>query len=187
MNCYCADEIYAPPTAVSNNDAIIRPASSFFQLRHDAALDSAVVCPGGAVARAMVPGGRRLPCAPSVSISGRRAAPPGVVDDRERPAEQNRSTTSCRRATVTSGWPRSAGLCASMACGSSSSTGARPASGASVSGRCTRTGEGTLWAATEDGMLIRYQERHFVTYGGEDGLPHAAAIGLRRTTRGACG
>ena len=43
---------------------------------------------------------------------------------------------------------------------------------------------GTLWAATEDGMLIRYQEGHFVTYAARDGLPHAAAIRIDEDDEG---
>jgi len=35
---------------------------------------------------------------------------------------------------------------------------------------------GTLWAASEDGMLIRYRDGHFNTFSSQDGLPHAGAI-----------
>ena len=35
---------------------------------------------------------------------------------------------------------------------------------------------GTLWAATEDGMMIRYVDGQFITYGSADGLPHAVGV-----------
>jgi len=35
--------------------------------------------------------------------------------------------------------------------------------------------QGTLWAATDDGMLIRYRDGRFRTYGRDDGLPFAVA------------
>src|SRR5262245_33842966 len=34
---------------------------------------------------------------------------------------------------------------------------------------------GTLWIATEDGMLIRYKDDSFTTYGERDGLPRGNA------------
>jgi ligand-binding sensor domain-containing protein/signal transduction histidine kinase len=43
---------------------------------------------------------------------------------------------------------------------------------------------GTLWAATEDGMLIRYRNGRFVTYGREDGLPHVEAIRIEEDDAG---
>jgi signal transduction histidine kinase/ligand-binding sensor domain-containing protein len=35
---------------------------------------------------------------------------------------------------------------------------------------------GTLWAATDDGMLIRYRDGLFTTYTSKHGLPHAVAL-----------
>ena len=38
--------------------------------------------------------------------------------------------------------------------------------------------QGTLWAATDDGMLIRYRDGRFTTYGAGDGLPYNVALRL---------
>ncbi len=43
---------------------------------------------------------------------------------------------------------------------------------------------GTLWAATEDGMLIRYRDGRFITYSSEDGLPYAGAIRIEEDDAG---
>ena len=43
---------------------------------------------------------------------------------------------------------------------------------------------GTLWAATEDGMLIRYRDGRFITYSSEDGLPPAAGIRIEEDDAG---
>jgi ligand-binding sensor domain-containing protein/signal transduction histidine kinase len=40
---------------------------------------------------------------------------------------------------------------------------------------------GTLWAATTDGRLIRYQGGYFTTYGRKDGLPNAASLSAGAT------
>jgi ligand-binding sensor domain-containing protein/signal transduction histidine kinase len=44
--------------------------------------------------------------------------------------------------------------------------------------------QGTLWAATEDGMLVRYRGGRFMTYSSEDGLPHAGAIRIEESDDG---
>src|SRR5262245_34771069 len=36
--------------------------------------------------------------------------------------------------------------------------------------------QGTLWAGTEDGMLIRYRDGRFFTYNGNNGLPDGHAV-----------
>jgi len=43
---------------------------------------------------------------------------------------------------------------------------------------------GTLWAASEDGMLIRYRAGHFNTFSSQDGLPHAGAIRIEEDDEG---
>jgi signal transduction histidine kinase/ligand-binding sensor domain-containing protein len=44
---------------------------------------------------------------------------------------------------------------------------------------------GILWAATEDGMLIRYRDGRFLTYNGKNGLPDAQAIRIEEDDEGA--
>ncbi len=44
--------------------------------------------------------------------------------------------------------------------------------------------KGTLWAGTDDGMLIRYRNGKFSTYTGENGLPHAIAVRLEEDEAG---
>jgi signal transduction histidine kinase/ligand-binding sensor domain-containing protein len=44
--------------------------------------------------------------------------------------------------------------------------------------------EGTLWAATEDGMLIRHRDGRFRTFTGDDGLPQAAALRIEEDAQG---
>jgi ligand-binding sensor domain-containing protein len=43
---------------------------------------------------------------------------------------------------------------------------------------------GTLWAGTDDGMLIRYRNGQFITYAREDGLPHAPAVRIEEDDDG---
>lgn len=43
---------------------------------------------------------------------------------------------------------------------------------------------GTLWAATDDGMLIRYRDGRFRTYGRDDGLPFAVAQDVEDDAQG---
>ena len=43
---------------------------------------------------------------------------------------------------------------------------------------------GALWAATDDGMLIRYRDSRFITYTTADGLPHATALRIEEDDEG---
>src|SRR5262245_31457400 len=45
-------------------------------------------------------------------------------------------------------------------------------------------GRGTLWAATDDGMLIRHREGRFKTYDSADQLPHAAGVRIEEADDG---
>jgi signal transduction histidine kinase/ligand-binding sensor domain-containing protein len=44
--------------------------------------------------------------------------------------------------------------------------------------------EGTLWAATEDGMLIRHRDGRFRTFTRDDGLPQAVALRIEEDAQG---
>jgi ligand-binding sensor domain-containing protein len=44
--------------------------------------------------------------------------------------------------------------------------------------------EGTLWAATEDGMLIRHRDGRFRTFTRDDGLPQAVALRIKEDAQG---
>src|SRR5262245_51010465 len=44
---------------------------------------------------------------------------------------------------------------------------------------------GALWAATEDGMLIRHRDGRFLTYNGKNGLPDGHAIRIEEDDAGA--
>ena len=44
--------------------------------------------------------------------------------------------------------------------------------------------QGTLWAGTQDGMLIRHRHGQFFTYNREHGLPHASAGRIEEDDRG---
>ena len=44
---------------------------------------------------------------------------------------------------------------------------------------------GTLWAATEDGMLIRHREGRFITYSTAGGLPYSGGIRIEEDDEGA--
>jgi signal transduction histidine kinase/ligand-binding sensor domain-containing protein len=43
---------------------------------------------------------------------------------------------------------------------------------------------GALWAASEDGMLIRYEHGRFTTFSSRDGLPHAGAVRIEEDDEG---
>ncbi|HXI29918.1 MAG TPA: two-component regulator propeller domain-containing protein, partial [Vicinamibacterales bacterium] len=43
---------------------------------------------------------------------------------------------------------------------------------------------GTLWAGTEDGLLIRYRAGRFTTFGEEQGLPQARAMTIEESEDG---
>ena len=96
---------------------------------------------------------------------------------------RTRSTTSCRRATDTCGWPprRPRALRRVRFVVFDRST---PGIESQRVRALHQDRKGTLWAATEDGMLIRYQDARFVTYTSKDGLPHAGAVRIEEDDEG---